>query len=211
MEQREQLEQQFRRPPALTAVTFNSAGTNAVNLGGTVTAARIIFDQRGGHAFVRQRHAHVLRRRRDHDQQRGHQHADVQQQLPASGIRRSSRTGARDRSRSTARYSATATRESACDVWQRRGQLNGNISDGVGTIALFKAGDGTWTISGNNSSPAKRTWHGQPARQNNNALVRLRANDRRAERFAANAGNTSIGADSLELAGVAGGQGRRCN
>ena len=48
--------------------------------------------------------------------------------------------------------SATRDAKSTGAVRQRQRACSaGPISDGVGTIALFKAGDGTWTVAGNNS------------------------------------------------------------
>jgi autotransporter-associated beta strand protein len=90
------------------------------------------------------------------------------------------------------------------------GNLSGSISDGAGTIAIFKAGTGTWTLAGSNSySGETAVFGGNLVVGNRNALgspaggtiVRDAASVQLAP-------NVAVAAEPLELTGIgSGGQG----
>ncbi|MBC8106533.1 MAG: hypothetical protein H7Z14_08085, partial [Anaerolineae bacterium] len=145
-------------PGNLTAVTFNSSGggnTN-INLGGAINLARLTFDtsstaahtfQAGGTITLNSGGGITITNTVITTQTFNNAFAlsgpTIFANWSATNLQRLTINGPIT--------SATTTRNQLALFGNGSGQLNGAITDGVGTIALFKAGDGTWAVSGNNT------------------------------------------------------------
>ncbi|MBC8107801.1 MAG: autotransporter-associated beta strand repeat-containing protein, partial [Anaerolineae bacterium] len=204
-------------PGNLTAVTFNSSGggnTN-INLGGAINLARITFDtisaaahtfQAGGTITLNSGGGITITNTVTTTQTFNNAFAlsgpTIFANWSATNLQRLTINGLIT--------SATATRNQLALFGNGSGHLNGAISDGVGTIALFKTGDGTWTVSGNNTFSGE-TYIGSGNLQvaHNNALGSTVGGTTVANGASLQInGNVSVGAEPLSISGDgAGGQG----
>ena len=145
-------------PGSLTTATFKTSGggSTSVNLGGAVTVARLIFDTSSAAAYTFQV-GNTLTFNPGGGITITPQVTTTQTlncavalQGPAMFVN-GSKTSNQNLIVNGAMSAGSANLARLSLVGDGNGQLNGVISDGVGTIALYKAGNGTWTVSANNS------------------------------------------------------------
>jgi autotransporter-associated beta strand protein len=162
-------------PGNLTTANFTSAGggTTTINLGGNVTIARLIFDTSSVAAY-----SFAAGNTITFNAGGGVTVTDsvTNSQTISSNLALQGHTIFANQSNAVITVNgsitgATAGLKRLTLMYNGGGSLNGSISDGAGTIAIFKAGNGTWTLGGNNSySGETDIFGGNLKLTNNNAL-----------------------------------------